>query len=688
MSEKTNLVDALGNMRRRAVAPGEWGRRNTQWAVPAQTAALLALVLGAETTVSPALAQVDEVYQGRDPTFNTILNDVARVEVLRGPQGTLYGKNTIGGAINIVTQEPTNEFDAFGDFTYGNLDLVQLRGTLSGPIVEDKLMTRLSLVYRDRDGFLDNTFTGDKLNDTEAWGGRLVIASELTDSIRLRLSGDYFKEEGTDALELESLIPAPGPFTPAFLSSFPPQDPLDNVIALDKPDFAMRELYGVAGRIDWDLGGSTLTSITAYREYTSSFHDDSDALPFDAFDVGREENAENFSQELRLTSTTESPFTWILGAYYYVENIENVRDIRTGPDFPFFLAGVFAPIFFPGYVEEMALTSSTIESSSYAFFGSATYEILDGLHLAGGLRWTHEQKDFFYRQFHTLVDPGGSIIGAFAVPIGPVTEDYKDGRLTGDASISYDFTDDHVGYFRYARGFKAGGFQTDVISPPFDPADPLGFDPETVNNYEVGFKSYWLDRKLSLNLAAFYLDWKDKQEQIFTGLSFLIRNAAVASSRGAEVEFVAKPVDGLTFDFNAAYLYAKYDEFPTNPDREGQVFFGLPRWSGSAGLEYVSPPIYNSGVELYARGDVIYRSDINRNTAAPIIDVNEEITTFNARAGVQDPDGHWGLYLWGRNLSDEVRVGGGNFFPFPFATIQTRGPALGRTYGVELRLHN
>jgi outer membrane receptor protein involved in Fe transport len=142
----------------------------------------------------PAVAiYVDEVYQGRDPTFNTILNDVERVEVLRGPQGTLYGKNTIGGAINITTAEPTNEFTAFGDLNFGNYDLFQARATVGGAIVPDKLMVRASLVHRERGGWLRNSLTNEKLNDISANGARLVIASKLSDKLRFRLSADTFR---------------------------------------------------------------------------------------------------------------------------------------------------------------------------------------------------------------------------------------------------------------------------------------------------------------------------------------------------------------------------------------------------------------------------------------------------------------------------------------------------------------
>ncbi|MCC6788476.1 MAG: TonB-dependent receptor, partial [Hyphomonadaceae bacterium] len=446
---------------------------------------------------------VDEVYQGRDPTFNTILSDVARVEILRGPQGTLYGKNTIGGAINIITQQPTEEFEASGDVTFGNLGLLQGRMSLSGSLAPN-VRARLSLAHRERDGYLQNTTTGEDLNDISADGGRFVLSADLTPNLTATFSTDHFYEDGTSALET-----GPAVLNPAvtILSTIPTQNPNDNVVQLDGSEFAERELHGYSARLNWDLGGMTFTSITAYRNYESNFGDDSDGLSINAFNVGREENAENFSQEFRLTSAGDGPLSWIVGAYYYVENIENNRRIQLGPAFPYLLAGNNAAIFYPTYTGEAGRTESTIESSSWALFGSLTYDISADLHLSGGLRYTDEQKDFSYIQYYTqqyLAGPGPSVIPNFAVNIPRRNEGYSDGQFTGDLSISYDINDDQMIFARYSRGYKAGGFQTDVISPPFNPAADFGFDPETVDNYELGYKSFWFNRRLELNLAAFH----------------------------------------------------------------------------------------------------------------------------------------------------------------------------------------
>lgn len=625
---------------------------------------------------------VDEVYQGRDPSFNTILSDVARIEILRGPQGTLYGKNTIGGAINIITQQPTEEFEGSADLTVGNLGLLQGRLSLSGAIAPN-VRARLSLAHRERDGYLQNTTTGQDLNDISADGVRLVVAADLTPNLTATFSTDHFYEDGTSALET-------GPATlngaVTILSTIPAQNPNDNVVQLDGDEFAERELHGYAARFNWDLGGMELTSITAYRNYESNFGDDSDGLPINAFNVGREENAENFSQEIRLTSTGDGPLSWIIGAYYYIENIENNRRIQLGPAFPYLLAGNGAAFAYPTYTGEAGRTESTIESSSWALFGSVTYDLSANLHLSGGLRYTDEQKDFSYIQYYTqqyLAGPGPSVIPNFAVNIPRRNESYDDGQFTGDLSLSYDINDDQMLYARYSRGYKAGGFQTDVISPPFNPVADFGFDPETVDSYEIGYKSFFFDRRLELNLAAFHMDWSDKQEQVFTGLSFIIDNAASAVSEGVEVEFTARPMEGLTLDGNLAYLDAHYEEFAGSPGAVGRAIPNQPEYSGSLGAQYVTPITGN--MELFTRADLIYRDDSFVNVTNNL--QNEGSTTYNGRIGLQSADDRWGVYLWGRNLTDEIAVSQGSTFPFPFAQITTRAPGFGRTYGVELRTH-
>lgn len=625
---------------------------------------------------------VDEVYQGRDPTFNTILNDVSRIEILRGPQGTLYGKNTIGGAINIITADPTDDFTANGDVTFGNLGLVQARASIGGAIVPERLQARLSLAHRSRDGYLDNSFTGGELNDIEATGARLVLTSDLSSRLRARFSVDHFNESGTSALETgPAVLSAAVPI----LAAIPPQDASDNVVGLDGDEFAQRSLYGAAARFDWEFDGATLTSITSYRRYDSNFGDDSDGLPINAFNVGREENGENFSQELRLASNGDGPLSWLVGLYFYNENTENNRRIQLGPVFPLLLAGNAAAFAYPTYAGEAGSTESTIEAQSWAAFGSFTYDLTSNLHLSAGLRYTDESKEFSYIQFHTqtyTAGPGPSLIPNFAVNIPRRNETYDDGRITGDLSISYDLSDDQMIFARYSRGFKAGGFQTDVISPPFDPATQFGFDPETVDNYEIGYKSFLFDRRLEFNLAVFHMDWKDKQEQVFTGLSFVIDNAASATSEGIEVELTARPIEGLTLDANLAYLDAHYEEFAGSPGAVGRAVPNQPEYSGSAGIQYIMPA-WQDGLEIFSRVDVIYRGESFVNVTNAL--TNDAITTVNGRIGLQAEDGRYGFYLWGRNITDEIAISQGQLFPFPFAQITTRAPGFGRTWGVELR---
>jgi iron complex outermembrane receptor protein len=326
----------------------------------------------------------DGVFLGRDRAFNMVLNDIEAVEILRGPQGTLYGKNTVAGAINIRTRKPTNEFEFNADATYGTDELFQVRGSVNIPIIEDRLMMRISGFSKDQDGFIRNTFTGDDHGEVDAQGGRVRLLIQPTDNLEIDLQADVFEQEDDYVLETQATILLPIPP----YNTLETPNPNDRRVALNTTDYAERDLQGYSGRISYEFNGYDLTSITAYREYDSDFRDDSDGVVLDEFDVGREENFEHFTQEFRLTSPADDRFNWIVGLYYEEEELESFREIRLGPQFPTFILGL-PPT--PG--EERGSTDAFIDSESWAIFGSVTLNITDTLELTTGLRYTDEEKD-------------------------------------------------------------------------------------------------------------------------------------------------------------------------------------------------------------------------------------------------------------------------------------------------------
>ncbi|MCW5758545.1 MAG: TonB-dependent receptor [Phenylobacterium sp.] len=629
---------------------------------------------GGSPGFAPAVGvYVDEVFQGRDRAFNVPFDGVARVEVLRGPQGTLYGKNTIGGTINVITQKPTDEFKGEAAVLYGNLDFNQETLTVSGPIVPGKVTALVSGLHKSRDGYIENRFTGKDINSYDGYGGRARVIVTPVDGLTLDFSADYYQQEGSEALQTVSYVPLP--FPP--FNAQPQPDPKKRKVDLDAPIAGERKVCGGAARADYELPFARLTAIAAYRKDTSSFQDASDGLRLDEFSVGRAEDGVISSQEVRLTSTAPGPFSWIAGAYFYQEKVNSLYNIQLGSQFPSPLFGL-PPL--PANFRETALQAAVINEKSYAAFGSITYDLSDSLRLQGGLRYTHEKKNLFYAQVHPRVTNG--LIYAFALPVPPRTDDLSEGVWTGDLSLSYKFTPNQVGYVKYSRGYKAGGFQADVISPPPNtPPASFDFAPEYVNNYEAGLKGRWLDGRLSVNTAVFYLDYSNKQERVNTGISFLISNAGEARVKGAEVEFAALPLAGLEITGSVGVLDAKYTSFKNagglGIDFDGNRLTGAPRLTGTLAAQYERPLTDKlSGV---VRGELIHMDYIYTDTANSR-DLRQRVNTqLNARVGVQTD--RWGLYLWGKNLTDELILGGGT----KVITVTARGVNVGRTYGLEAR---
>jgi len=634
---------------------------------------------GQDAGFPPAVGvYVDEVFLGRDRAFNTVLTDIERIEVLRGPQGTLYGKNTIAGTINVITRRPDDQFRASADATFGNFDYQQFRASISGPIVEGELAMGLSLVSRQREGYIQNDTTGEDLSNIDAEGARWMAVVTPTDALTMVFSADYYTQDDRPALETwNAILPPIPPF-----NTVPPQFPDDRVVNLNTPTVAEREIWGLSGRVEYEISPTLdLVSITAYREYTSDGSDDSDGLPLDQFNVGRAEDVTTFSQELRIVSDTDGPFDWLAGVYYYSEDIDSFRYIRVGPDFPIFLLNPLAPPLPPTF-DERARTDALLTDEAWAVYGSFNWDLTEQLTLSGGLRYTAEERTVQYEQQATLVT-AFNLVQLFAINVPLIEDERTDNEWTGDVSLSYSFTPDAVGYVRYARGFKAGGFLAEVLSPPpFTPPTSIDFAPEFVNSYEAGLKTNLFDGRVALNLAAFYLDFTDKQEKVNTGVSYIISNAAEATSQGFEAEGFWRITDNLTFSGSLAYLDAEYSSFPNaggvGIDFSGNTLVSAPEFSGMAALTYDGPSPFD-GWNLLARGEVVHSDSLFTDTAnSPDLE-QDAYDLVNTRIGLRNDN--FGVYLWGRNLTDEDIIGGG----VKVFSVTTRWINLPRTYGVELR---
>lgn len=646
---------------------------------------------GANSGFSPPLGvYVDEVYMGRDRAFNQILNDIAQIEVLKGPQGTLFGRNTTGGAISLTTRRPTNEFDFRGDLTYGVDNLVQVRSSIGGPLQEDVLLGQLSVVYRAQDGFLRNPTLDTYLNDSEESGGRGILVITPNSDLSITLSADYYNLDNNPAMEtVASVLPTSFPVVPD-----------DRVVYLDSPEYFTREMWGTAATVEYDFSNASLTSISAYRAFDSTQIDDSDGKPTFEFNTGRDEASELFTQEIRLASNGDQRLDWIVGGYYLWETVESQRLSTIGPGFPTILfatalGGILSPIP-PGQFEQVT-TTGNMDTTSIASFGHIDYDLADRLTLGVGVRYTHEEKEGFFEQSLDVLVPAtltlfpppvippialpGTVVPILFTPTAPTTREFDDDSWSYDVSLSYEFAPTTIGYARYSRGYKAGGFNLDVISPPNSIANQFAFEAESVDNYEIGLKTRLFENRLSIDASAFFLEFSDKQERIINLSSFFITNAAAAEISGAEIQFTARPTDQLTIFGNVGVLESEFTDFPastTVPDLTGNELPFAPSLTGSLNAQYEFP--LSENYQGMVRVGADYVSDFYTETDNSENTAQEEVTLWNARIGLERTDERYGLFLWGRNLTDETILGTGT----DVITITTRSINRGLEWGVEL----
>ncbi len=531
--------------------------------------------------------------------------DLERVEVLRGPQGTLYGRNTLAGAINLVTKKPSGELGGSVEATYGNYDFRRLKGTLDLPAF-GIVSVKLSGQVQKRDGFIDvvdnpypQAFLArpSSVKDTSDLNSHSMLAQvriRPSDTLTIDYAFDYSRyRQRPDFAQLydynrnglpQDIFDPNSPSYPSAGAFFPlnlyARTKRQSKASLDA-DLLYEKLRtrGHSLTVELDLGGATLKSITAFRKMRFEDALDLDGSPLPVGATQRDTHYRSFSQELQLTgSLFDDRLKYVLGGYYFRDKGETL-----GPQS--FFAG--ATSFQADYGQH---------TSAKALYAQLDFEASEGLLLSGGLRYNHERKDVS----RLLVSGPGTPGAATLIDIGyGDVPDAVYNSLSPSFAIRYDLTRTVNVYARYARGFKSGGFNgetTELLAPT--PACPSGaielcqpYRPEKVDSYEVGFKSTLLDRRLQLNVAAFWDEHKDIQLSVFRGsgaLSLSVLNAASSRIRGLEVEFVAQPVSALTISGSFAWLDAKYKRFlDAGIDvSRNRAFPHAPRYSASASVDW------------------------------------------------------------------------------------------------------
>lgn len=606
-----------------------------------------ALGVGADPSVA---YHADGVYVARARAQTTGFFDVQRLEVVRGPQGDLYGRNATGGSLNVITRKPTDYFS--GDFSgsYGNYNAVQLEGALSGPLIQDVLNARVAGYYNRHDGYGINIGTGNEIDAADEYGGRITLQFDPSPALSIEMIGEYFKtSDSIGAWHYLAQGRPDVPLTAQIFGGITPPDPRDIGSTVDPK--RNQEAYALTGTAGLEISDDvSLKSITGFRDLKHSQLTDLSGATVLGATLTQSESQDQFSQELQLLASGDR-WNLILGGYYFTESI--VGDVTI----PLF--------FFPGAIFRQEGTAKT---NAFAAFGHADYEILDGLKLIGGLRYSHERK---------------RSVGTFTAPANPIPTggDVTFNAFTPKFAIEYKPNSDLLVYASVSRGFKSGGFIAGSPGP--------ATNPEFVWSYEIGLKASALDNQLQANLAAFYYDYTDLVVTRVVGASVVNENAASATNKGFEAEIIMRPSNNFQVNASFGYLDAKYSEYDTaDPtflefgvqNLAGKRLNNAPEFTARVGAEY---NMRLGAGELIASADIKFLSEIFFSPFNAENLRQESYSIINARLSYQLDNG-LKITAFGRNLANKLVVQSAiisaDFLGFPVLG----GLNEPRTYGLEL----
>ena len=596
---------------------------------------------------------IDGVPQLSVSSTNLPLLDVERIEFLRGPQGTLYGRNSIGGLIHIISKRPINTPTVRLSATLGNYDLQTYGIAYNGPLVKDKLFLSIAGQYSARDGYTKNVFNDNDVDDRESVFGRgsvLWMPTEDTE-ITFAMHGERARDGGFTLFDVPSLR----------------DEPFE--IAHDFEGKVERDVLAPSLTIAHFSDDVEFTSISAYVDWKISEEADFDFNPIDGVRRFTDEEQQYFSQEFRLNSALDGRgievsddvnIHWLLGTQLFVSDSERsaLNEFRPGG------AGILFPPMNVGF------DNATGEFDDYgiAIFGQATTSFFEKVDLTIGLRYDYEKKEAdLFRTF----DPGG-----FPIPLRDGEFDDSFSEFVPKVSLAWHVTDDVMLYGLVAKGFKAGGFNLDA------PDDSIGFDQETSWTFEAGVKSSWLDNQLQVNASVFYIEWDDLQLSLFDPTAGgYITNAGEATSQGFELELLARPVEGLDLFAGIGLTDATFDRFRDQfgIDQSGNDLAFVPDVTWNAGAQYRGK--INKHANWYVRGEYINIGDYSFD--AGNLD-GDRYSLLNLRLGFETANVR--IEGWIRNALDDdyVLVA---FQPNPGDPTLFVGEQGGpQTYGVTLSL--
>ena len=672
-------------------------------------------IRGIGSGINPGFEQsagtyVDGIYRGRAQQSRAPLLDVSRLELLRGPQTTLFGKNSVAGAINVTSAKPTDSFDGYVTGMYDfELEQSEMEGAVSGPL-SDRVRGRLSGRALSADGFVENITIGGGEPSREDIAVRGQLAFDVTDNLTATLKAEVsqFDKEGR-SIEIYNERPAAaGPFaglTYAQILSALGSDPsvLNNTLDYQRSggtEHSNNDSQEYALTLDWRVGEHTFTSITGFSTYEFDELCDCDFTGGNVFNVGLNEDFDQFSQEIRFASSQGNTLDYIVGAYYEDTQLDYSDTILVNS------TSILVPL-----INGMQAGAGTAigntgtprafhqEESGASVFARLTWNATDALHLNFGVRTAYEEKEASRDLAITAID-GSPLTGAPAV-VAPIVyanvfnvrahslEGQRDGWKTMPSfSVQYDLSDDVMGYLSYVQGFKSGGFDARSNNPTSPPATvctapntPAGcvpaasvgsfeFDDEESQSYEAGLKTRFADDRAEVNLAYYFTDYKDLQVSTFDGvLGFNVSNAGRAEIQGVELDGRWRIVDSLMLRGSVAWTDFEYKEFfgqcyvgqvadapdGRNCDYAGKTNMFVPDLAGSVALDWYAH--VGSKLQLTSTLETVYSGAYFPQATLDPATEQDSYAKLNARIALASQDGTWEIALLGRNLTDEVVTG-------------------------------
>ena len=637
-----------------------------------------------------------------DGAYNSFLGgvgftffDLERVEVLRGPQGTLFGRNATGGLVHVISQKPTQEMEAYIDLQAGEYDLLRSEAAISGPLSEN-LSARLSLLKHENEGYAENDFGGDFF-DRDSTAGRLQFLFEPKDEVQLLFNVRAAKEDNNGGsyhieraynddfsfgpitggvndglIKLTNNLATHQDFCLNFIGVVPPNGSTDCfgtfedndpfTINSTEPTKFERDYWGTTVTLNWQFDDFELVSITDFQNMDKEYLEDTTGSELELYTFFADADIDQFSQELRIQGETDSS-RWVTGVYY----LDIDGDYASGAN----ADAIFA-----------SSTDNTYEmtTESWSAFAQLEYDLSEKWTAIAGFRWTDDEKEVQLDSVCTEVIEGicDVFYGGLLQNNTSISDSRSEGEWSGVASLEWRPVDDWMFYGKVSRGNKAGGFNAGGFT--FFAADELEFDPEILTSFEAGFKGTLAGGKARLNASVFHYDYDDFQTFAAKGPSFLVFNVD-SEVDGGEIELTATPWDGWDFLLGVAYLDATQkdvDNAGTIKDRPNP---NSPEWSYNGLARYQWDAF---GGSMAAQVDFSYVDERSANAINHPALILEDYTVANARLSYTSGDERWSVDLWVNNFTDEEYLA--NKFDFAgFTGTVISIPAAPRWAGATFR---